>query len=91
MLSGFLDKMIPDPSRHDQWTYQNENEHLQLHKETPWENSQESYAKFVQRLSEVGLGGVVRCPRALPALTAVIHYNAPLACPTRSQCHLAAV
>ena len=79
VLSGFLDKMIPDPYRHDQWTYKSENEHLKLDKETPWEDSKESYAKFVQRLSEVGLGGVVRCSRAPLVLTAVIHHNVPSA------------
>lgn len=62
VLSGFLDKMVTDPMRHDQWTYKHENAHLGLDPETPWENSQESYASFVRHLSATGLNNVVRAP-----------------------------
>ena len=62
VLSGFLDKMVTDPKRYDQWSHRKENAHLGLDPETPWENSRESYASFVRHLSAAGLEKGVRAP-----------------------------
>ena len=51
VLSGFLDKMVHDPLRHDQWTYKSTNDNMGLHGETRWENTVESFKNFVKVLS----------------------------------------
>lgn len=59
VLSGFLDKMVHDPLRHDQWTYKSTNERLGLHSETRWFNTVLSFQMFVRALVQKGLEGQV--------------------------------
>lgn len=62
VLSGFLDKMVNDPLRHDQWTYKSTNRNMGLDGETRWDNSIESFRKFVRVLAVKGVEEQVRAP-----------------------------
>lgn len=62
VLSGFLDKMVHDPLRHDQWTYKTTNGNMGLSGDTRWENSVESFKRFVKVLSVTGVAGQVCIP-----------------------------
>jgi Sulfotransferase family len=59
VLSGFLDKMVHDPLRHDQWTYRNANGAMGLEGQTKWQNTFESFQTFVKVLAVRGIGNQV--------------------------------
>ena len=61
VLSGYLDKMVDNPKRHDQVTYKHVNEHLGVTKNMTWSNDVAGFQAFVRKLSEKGVDGVVRC------------------------------
>ena len=60
VLSGYLDKMVDNPKRNDQWTYKGVNEHLGVETNTTWSNDVAGFQAFVRKLSERGVDGVVR-------------------------------
>ena len=59
VLSGYLDKMIANSARHDQYTFAHVNQWLGVPKHTLWPNSVAGYREFVKKLAEKGLGNIV--------------------------------
>lgn len=58
VLSGFLDKMITNPGRHDAWTRMNVNKHLQFEPQARWQPSVRDFHSFVRALALRGVDGV---------------------------------
>lgn len=59
VLSGYLDKMVDNPKRHDQWTYKKVNKHLGVASGTTWPNDVAGFQAFVKKLSAKGVDRVV--------------------------------
>jgi hypothetical protein len=60
VLSGFLDKMVDNPARHDQWTFHNVNQALKAPRTYTWPASVAGFRRFVRLLAMHGLGMQVR-------------------------------
>lgn len=60
ILSGYLDKMVDNPARHDQWTFHSVNHRMRLPMDTAWPPSVDGFRRFVRRLADHGLIDQVR-------------------------------
>lgn len=58
LVSGYLDKMVHNPKRYDQWTYKAVNRGMGFHEKARWNGTVASFRSFVRSLSHSGVDAV---------------------------------